>query len=76
MSHFRLPWAYAKKIPWRITGAITGILLLISRKSYPDFDLKCCRHFHFNDITKQFPKKQEGYDPLFKIKAFLDICQP
>lgn len=30
---------------------------------------------HFNDITKQIPKGQEGYDPLFKIQTLLDICE-
>lgn len=30
---------------------------------------------HFNDITKQIPKGQEGYDPLFTIQTLLDICE-
>lgn len=30
---------------------------------------------HFNDITDQIPQGQEGYDPLFKIQALLDICK-
>ena len=30
---------------------------------------------HFSDITKQIPKGQEGYDPLFKIQTLLDICE-
>ena len=30
---------------------------------------------HFNDISGQIPKGQEGYDPLFKIQTLLDICE-
>ena len=30
---------------------------------------------HFNDISEQIPKGQEGYNALFKIQTFLDICE-
>ena len=30
---------------------------------------------HFNDISEQIPKGQEGYDPLFKIQTLLESAQ-
>ena len=73
MSSFRLPWAYAQKIVWRITGQLLAYIpLLISRNSCPEIDLKCCRHFFIlMTLLNKFPIGKKDMIPYLKLKASL-----
>ena len=60
---------YCSKTRPRTTPELSKVMTLVRFQ-------QLCRYQHLNNGTVQVPHGQPGYDPLFKVRKYLDLARP